>query len=456
MHRTFARWFGADPAPARRAHELAGAWLRVAGCLAFAALWGRDLAVGRSDGVREILLAVDGVFVALACVHLVLLRRGRASGAASLCFFTVGDALLLTAALALDPRTFAVADPLLLVVIVRSGIAYGLRTMVLSWASALVGALLFLAGASWTGRLELVLTFFVSLALVPAFFASLVRRIRALGTIEEERARLAATHDALAARSAFLARVSHELRSPLQGIVSALDILTLRQGPRASTDDELLQRIRRSSLLLNTQLRDLLTLARGEAGHLELRPEPFDACALVDSVASSALELANAKQLALVVDVPPEPLFVIADAARIDQILTNLLTNSIRYTDSGEVRIALRWRDDARVLDFAVSDTGPGIAEAMLPTLLSPDRTLATPARRGEGSGIGLAIVRTLVDRLGGTVAVTSRSGCGTTFTLAIPAEPVDAESRDASRDGATGPASAPPPRQPGFRIDAG
>jgi signal transduction histidine kinase len=305
--------------------------------------------------------------------------------------------------------------------------------MVLTLSAALVASVLFLVDPSWVDRVELVMTFFVTLALVPVFFASLIRRIHALRTIEAERARLAAVNDAVAARSAFLARVSHELRSPLQGIVSALDVLALRQAPRASADDELLQRIRRSSLLLNTHLRDLLTLAKGEAGHLELRPEPFDACALVESVASSALDLARAKDLDLVVDVPPEAVFVVADAARIDQILTNLLLNSIRYTERGEVRIALRgWRSDARVLDFAVSDTGPGIAEALLPTLLSPDRTVSPSPRRGEGSGIGLAIVRTLVDRLGGEVEVTSRVGRGTTFTIAIPAEPVDAD--EASR----------------------
>ncbi|HZW71976.1 MAG TPA: hybrid sensor histidine kinase/response regulator, partial [Caldimonas sp.] len=382
----------------------------------------------------------DAVYLVLAVAYLLLLRRGRSGGDAPLYFFLVGDALFLTAILALDPRSFAFTDPLLFVVVLRNGLHYGLRTMYLSWSAALVASLLFFVDPSWVDRIELVLTFFVTLALVPVFFASLIERIHALRAIEEERAQLAAINDAIAARSAFLARVSHELRSPLQGIVSALDVLALRQGPRASADDELLQRIRRSSLLLNTHLRDLLTLAKGEAGHLELRPEPFDACALVESVASSALELARAKKLDLVVDVPPEAMFVVADAARIDQILTNLLINSIRYTESGQVRIALRrYRASEHVLDFAVSDTGPGIPEAMLPTLLSPDRTVSASTRRGEGSGIGLAIVRTLVDRLGGKVEVTSRVGRGTTFTIAIPAEPVDAEERDAGHDSPTG-----------------
>ena len=435
-----AHLFDAHTAPARREHELAGAWPRVAGCLCVAAVWGYDHAVGRIDAARETLLAVDAIYLALALAYLLLLRRERASTAAPLYFFLVGDALFLTAILALDPRSFAFTDPLLFVVILRNGIHYGLRTMYLSWAAALAASLLFFADPSWVDRIELVLTFFITLAHVPVFVASLIQRIHALRAIEEERAQLAAINDAIAARSAFLARVSHELRSPLQGIVSALDVLALRQGPRARADDELLQRIRRSSLLLNTHLRDLLTLAKGEAGHLELRPEPFDACALVESVAASALDLARAKKLELVVDVPPGAVFIVADAARIDQILTNLLINSIRYTESGQVRIALRrYRAGERLLDFAVSDTGPGIPEEMLPTLLSPDRTVSSSTRRGEGSGIGLAIVRMLVDRLAGEVEVTSRLGRGTTFTVAIPAEPVGAEERDGGHDSPTG-----------------
>jgi signal transduction histidine kinase len=429
-------WFDAHAAPARREHERADAWPRIAGCLCVAAVWGVDRAVGRIDAAREILLAVDAVYLVLAVAQLLLLRRERSRAAVPLYFFLVGDALFLTAILALDPRSFAFIDPLLFVLIVRNGVHLGVRTMYLTWAAALVASLLFFVEPSWVDRIELVLTFYVSLALVPVFFASLIGRIHALRAIEDERAQLAAIHEAVAARSAFLARVSHELRSPLQGIVSALDVLALRQGPRTGADDELLQRIRRSSLLLNTHLRDLLTLAKGEAGHLELRPEPFDARALVESVAASALDLARAKQLELVVDVPPEAVFVVADAARIDQILTNLLVNSIRYTESGQVRIALRgYRANEHVLDFAVTDTGPGIPDAMLPTLLSPDRTLAASARRGEGSGIGLAIVRMLVDRLGGEVEVTSRVGRGTTFTVAIPAEPVTVAERDVSRD---------------------
>jgi CheY-like chemotaxis protein/anti-sigma regulatory factor (Ser/Thr protein kinase) len=113
----------------------------------------------------------------------------------------------------------------------------------------------------------------------------------------------------------------------------------------------------------------------------------------------------------------------VADGARIDQVLTNLVVNSIRYTDAGEVRVSMEpVGNPPERLRFVVADTGPGIPEEVLPTLFEPDKVVTTSARRGEGSGIGLAIVRTLVDHLGGTLNVTSTLGKGTTFTVEIPA----------------------------------
>ena len=169
--------------------------------------------------------------------------------------------------------------------------------------------------------------------------------------------------------------------------------------PMRAPATELIARMRRSSLLLNTQLRDLLTLAKGETGRLEMRPEPFEVLSLVDAMADGARTLAKAKGLELVLDLPSDPVFVVADGARIDQVLTNLVTNSIRYTDAGQVRVTFSGHDPStQRLRFAVADTGPGIPSDVLPTLFAPDRMLTGVARRGEGSGIGLAIV---LERLG-------------------------------------------------------
>ena len=438
--RRFADFFAAHASPELRSHEQSRGLQRIVACSGFLLVWAFDLVSEQLTPERAALAAITSCYLVASLFHLHRLRHQRAGSPTAVYAFLLCDPFLLVLILYLDPQQFAFLNPLLFVVVVRSGLRYGVRTMALSWGVTLLMSTLLLTSPFWRQELELTLAFFLMLALVPVFFTSLIRRIHGARTIEEERARLSTRNAEVQARSAFLAKVSHELRSPLQGIVSALDVLALRHGPATGAEDEMIQRIRRSSLLLNTHLRDLLTLAKGEAGHLELRPEPFDACALAENVAASALDLARDKHLALIVDVPQGPVFVIADAARIDQILTNLVINSIRYTSQGQVCLTMReYSATARVLEFVVADTGPGIPESMLPTLLAPDRTISSSERRGEGSGIGLAIVRTLVDHLGGTVEVASKVGRGTTFRVAIPAEPVASDPAEEAPESETG-----------------
>ncbi len=432
------RYFGAHNVPEMSAHELDRSWQRMAASLAITLVWLVEK-YPRSvvDRPSRILLGVAVSYFVASLVYRKLLQRHAESVKWLLYVFLLLDPGMVVLVLATGAETFAFLNPYLLFMVVRCGIRYGTRTMYLAWSTTLIWSLMLLTSEFWRTNVEMSLAFLLMLLLVPALFASLIRRVHNVRAIEEERARVAAVNELMVARSAFLAKVSHELRSPLQGIVSALDVLELRHG--RSGDEEIIGRIRRSSLLLNTHLRDLLTLARGEAGRLEMRPEPFEACALVDSIAAAAGGLALAKQLRLVVDVPSQAVFVVADGARIDQILTNLVINSIRYTDVGQVRLALEpYEPAARKLRFVVADTGPGIPADVLPTLLAPDRAQTGAERRGEGSGIGLAIVRTLVDHLGGTITVTSMVGQGTTFWLAIPAEPLTDTDAHAEQGGDT------------------
>jgi CheY-like chemotaxis protein/anti-sigma regulatory factor (Ser/Thr protein kinase) len=147
-----------------------------------------------------------------------------------------------------------------------------------------------------------------------------------------------------------------------------------------------------------------------------------------------------AKGLTFTAEVPSGPVFVVADGARIDQVLSNLLVNSIRYTDNGIVKITLHeYHAGEGRLRFAVADTGPGIPESVLPTLFAPDKLETNAVRRGEGSGIGLAVVRVLVDHLDAKMIVHSTPGTGTTFSLEVPAEPVDSDRSGSSAQESTG-----------------
>lgn len=142
--------------------------------------------------------------------------------------FCSADPLFFISTLALDPRTFAFLNPLSLVIVVRSGIRYGLRTMYRSWGSAMAGSLLLLTNDFWRRETSLTSAYVFMLVCVPLFFAALIRRIHNIRAIEHEHARFAALNESTPARSAFLAKVSHELRSPLQGNVSARDVLAGR------------------------------------------------------------------------------------------------------------------------------------------------------------------------------------------------------------------------------------
>lgn len=433
------RYFGAHADPEMQAHELDRSWQRMAASLAITLVWLiEEYSSAAADRPSPIFLVVSVSYFVASFIYRTLLKSQASRVRLILYVFLILDPVMVVLVLATGAQTFAFLNPYLLFMVVRCGIRYGIRTMYLAWSTTLLASLILLTSEFWRTNVELGLAFVLMLLLVPALFAPLIRRVHNVRAIEEERARVSAMNELMVARSAFLAKVSHELRSPLQGIVSALDVLEMRHG--RSGEEEIIDRIRRSSLLLNTHLRDLLTLASGEAGRLEMRPEPFEACALVESVAAAAGPLAAAKSLRLGVEVPPEAVFVVADSARIDQILTNLVINSIRYTDVGQVRLSLDAYDlPARLLRFVVADTGPGIPADVLPTLLAPDRAQSGSERRGEGSGLGLAIVRTLVDHLGGKVDVASTLGQGTTFTIEIPAEPVPDADAHVERGSDTG-----------------
>ena len=430
------RYFGAHLVPQRDEHERDRALQRGIIVLLVCLVWIDDYlsASPAWSGDRGVALAAAVAYSLSSFAYREYLRF-RAGGALLLQYvYLIADPLVLMAGMVVDPERLASLNPFLLIVIIRCGIRYGTRTMWLTWGVTVAAAIALLPRSEyWRNEAELALAFGLLLGLIPVFFISLIRRVHQVRAIEEERARLGAMNEVIATRSAFLSKVSHELRSPLQSIVSALDVFEMRHGHGVVEDDELIGRMRRSSMLLNTQLRDLQTLAKGQAGHLQMHPEPFEVSSLVEGVATAVRDAALAKGLDLRVELPPEPVFVVADGSRIDQVLTNLVVNSVRYTHLGDVRLTLHPYDTAaQRLRFTVSDTGPGIPPAMLPSLLEPDKLVSSTARKGLGSGIGLAVVRTLVDHLGGTISVSSQENVGTTFELQFPAELIDP---DASTD---------------------
>ena len=284
--------------------------------LGVATVWTIQYLQGGLLEVGVLILFIAGFAYGSAALLLGLANRRRQRINVRFLLITlIADPVFLVAVLAVDPLTFAHFHPFVLFVVVRGGVRLGIEGLYVSWWATVAASPCLFSNDFWILNIELALSFLLMLALVPVLFTSLIRRVHNARRIEEERARLVAVHDVVLARSAFLAKVSHELRSPLQSIVSALDVFEMRHGPRSADDEQLISTIRRSSLLLNTHLRDLLTLAKGEAGRLEMRPEPFEVCALVDALADAAREMARAKGLEVVVELPVEPVFVVADGS---------------------------------------------------------------------------------------------------------------------------------------------
>lgn len=237
-------------------------------------------------------------------------------------------------------------------------------------------------------------------------------------TMKSERHAVKIAENAVEDRNRFISMISHELRTPLQSILSGIDMLERKYV--GSNGDPYVKRIRWGSTALNRQLEDVLTLSQGQAGRLEMRPETFDAVELVRSAIERVSAKAAEKGLEARFVCDLDALFVVADPARIDQVLHNLLDNAVKYTEAGQVVLVLRYLE-SRELSIVVKDSGVGISEERIPLMTEPFRRVGTLRGKREGVGIGLAVTDVVLRNLGGSMTVTSAIGAGSEFSIRIP-----------------------------------
>lgn len=258
-------------------------------------------------------------------------------------------------------------------------------------------------------------------------FDDVTERRRVAAEIESARQ---AAEAANRAKSDFLANVSHEIRTPLNGIIGLSQLLLL--GELGGEQRSHIERIARSGQTLLTLVNDLLDGAKIEAGKLSFEHLPFSLASVLDELMPLRVQAMRDKALEVVIQCAPEvPPLLAGDPLRLGQCLRNLLGNAIKFTQQGQIRLAINRHsaDGQDWLELTVSDTGCGIPAETLSHLFSPfSQADASTARRHGGTGLGLFITRELARGMGGDLSASSTPGSGSRFTLTLPLHAANSE----------------------------
>lgn len=223
-------------------------------------------------------------------------------------------------------------------------------------------------------------------------------------------------------KSQFLATMSHELRTPMNAIIGFSQLLLRPKcGELTHKQEDMIQRIFNNGKHLLMLLNEVLDFSKLEAGRLDLKPEIFDLSKLVNATVQEMRSLAEEKNLSLLIQIELQNLVVFNDPTRIRQILTNLLSNAIKFTESGGIAVELKELPENQV-EIAVCDTGIGIAPADLENIFEAFRQVdQSTTRKYPGTGLGLPIIKALVQMMGGNITVESQLSQGSVFRIQLP-----------------------------------
>ena len=231
----------------------------------------------------------------------------------------------------------------------------------------------------------------------------------------------AALGKALAAKTEFLATTSHEIRTPLNGILGMTQVMLADRALAPAVRDRL-DIVHTAGTTMRTLVDDILDVAKMETGNLSVEQAPFDLSATLRAATLLWEAQCHAKGLAFHAQLDNCPGTVVGDAARVRQIVFNLLVNAVKFTEQGSVTLAVSAGREAGTISIAVTDTGIGIALAQQAAIFEAFRQADTSTtRRFGGTGLGLSISRSLAEAMNGEVRVESVPGEGATFVLTLP-----------------------------------
>lgn len=377
-----------------------------------------------SEGGGDLVLVVIGAGAWFTSVLMLLVRTGRVRLASTA--FLVGTtgaflaALTVTGGLASPLVSWIPVYPLLFLAVAGQGAALaalGLAGLaVLGWSmwppeQVVVATPLHLGGYALTAALV------IQLALAGREHALASLR----GQREAEARARADAEAAVRARTALVATVSHELRTPVAGILGLMELV--QDADLDFAQIRAVRAVQDTGQALLSVVEDLLDVARLEHGEIVLVDRVYAPTRLCDQVVALLEPSASARGLVVRCEVDAElPKALRGDAARLRQVLVNLVANAVKFTDRGEV--CLRATADGDTLIVQVRDTGCGIPQDRLPQVMQPFVQADAARDREHGAGLGLAIVDLLARRMGGTVQIASVVGDGTVVTLRLPLRP--------------------------------
>lgn len=251
---------------------------------------------------------------------------------------------------------------------------------------------------------------------------------RLLDALRKEKRSQQEAETANMAKSSFLANMSHEIRTPINAILGMNEMILREEKDPAIRGYA--GNIQASGNSLLSIVSDVLDISKIESGKLEIIPVDYEVNSLISDCCNMAAGRAKAKELELLVECADNvPMKLCGDETHIRQIIMNLLTNAVKYTEKGTVKLIVsgRFTDGGFVLKVDVSDTGIGIAEENLPQLFTQFQRFDLQRNRNiEGTGLGLSIVKRLCDLMSGTITARSVLGSGSTFTVELPQKVVD------------------------------
>jgi signal transduction histidine kinase len=240
-------------------------------------------------------------------------------------------------------------------------------------------------------------------------------------------------------KSRFLSYMSHEFRTPLSSIRSITRILLDRlDGPLTSEQEKQINFVQSAATELSEMVNDLLDLAKVEAGRVTISPAWFEMVDLFTALRGMFKPILNSPRVWLIFDEPIDVPRIFTDHKKLSQILRNFISNALKFTTEGEVRVTAA-RDGEKVI-FSVKDSGIGIADEFHGAIFQDFIQVDSPIqKRLRGTGLGLSLSKKLAELLGGTVSVISTVGVGSTFSVIIPLLGPDAETRERGGQSAWG-----------------